>query len=43
MRTAILLIGGEKSGDDHWYERFIPLADEIYNKHLAELRNERKL
>jgi hypothetical protein len=41
LRTAILLIGGEKTGDDRWYERYVPLADQIYDRHLAELRGER--
>lgn len=26
-RSAILLIGGDKTGDDRFYERMIPLAD----------------
>ena len=41
LRTAILLIGGEKTGDDRWYERCVPLADHIYDMHLAEIRGER--
>jgi len=28
-RCAILLLGGDKTGDDHWYERHIPLADRL--------------
>jgi hypothetical protein len=39
-RTAILLIGGKKSGDDRWYDRFVPLADRLYDEHLDELRRE---
>lgn len=39
-RTAILLIGGNKTGDDHWYERMIPIADTLYDEHLNELRKE---
>lgn len=39
-RTGILLIGGDKGGDDRWYERFVPLADELYDVHLEELRKE---
>lgn len=41
-RTAILLIGGDKTGDDRWYERFVPWADQIYDHHLAELDKEKK-
>jgi hypothetical protein len=39
-RWAILLIGGDKTGDDRFYERMIPLADALYDAHLQELRNE---
>jgi hypothetical protein len=38
---ALLLIGGDKTGDDRWYERMIPLADAIYETHLKEIRNKR--
>lgn len=37
-RNAILLIGGDKTGDDRFYDRMIPLADRLYDKHLQELR-----
>lgn len=43
VRTAILLIGGDKTGDDRWYERFVPEADRIYTRHLEELRSEGRL
>lgn len=33
-RTAILLIGGNKKGQDHWYKEFIPIADKLYGEHL---------
>lgn len=36
-RSAILLIGGDKIGDERWYEVNVPLADEIYDRHLAAL------
>ncbi|KXB09109.1 addiction module toxin RelE [candidate division MSBL1 archaeon SCGC-AAA385M11] len=39
-RTAILLIGGDKTGDDRWYEKSIPMADRLYDEHLDELRKE---
>ena len=39
-RSAILLIGGEKTGDDRWYEKFVPLADRIFERHLLELMKE---
>lgn len=37
-RRAILLIGGDKTGDDRFYERMIPVADRIYDEHLQGLR-----
>jgi hypothetical protein len=34
-RTAILLIGGDQSGNDRWYEIHVPIADRIYAEHLT--------
>ena len=40
-RTAILLLGGDKSGQwESWYRRAVPAADDLYDEHLAELREE---
>jgi hypothetical protein len=39
-RCAILLIGGDKTGDERFYERMIPLADRLYDEHLDMLRKE---
>ena len=39
-RMAILLIGGDKTGNDRWYEVHIPLADKLYDQHLEQLRLE---
>jgi hypothetical protein len=39
-RYAILLIGGDKTGDQRFYERMIPLADRLYDEHLETLANE---
>ncbi|VFR16929.1 hypothetical protein BRI6_0446 [plant metagenome] len=36
-RRAILLIGGDKTGDSRFYRRMIPLADMLYLSHLADL------
>jgi hypothetical protein len=30
-RSAILLIGGDKTGDDRFYDRLVPVADELYD------------
>ena len=39
-RRAILLVGGDKSGDGRFYERMIALADDLYDAHLETLRKE---
>ena len=40
-RTAILLLGGDKAHEwSVWYERMIPLAEQLYDTHLASLRRE---
>jgi hypothetical protein len=39
-RVAILLIGGDKSNDPPFYDRMIPIADELFAKHLADLEAE---
>jgi hypothetical protein len=39
-RTAILLIGGDKTGSNRFYERYVPLADALYDAYLEELRAE---
>jgi hypothetical protein len=37
-RTALLLIGGDKTGDPKWYEKFVPVADDLFDQHLKRLR-----
>jgi hypothetical protein len=39
-RVAILLLGGNKAGDDRWYKKFVPIADNLYDEHLKELKKE---
>ncbi len=39
-RVALLLLGGDKTGDDRWYEKNVPLADRIYDNYLAEMEEE---
>lgn len=39
-RSAILLIGGDKTGDGRWYEVHVPIADRLYDEHLDELRKD---
>ncbi len=40
VRSAILLIGGDKTGDGRFYEVFIPVADKLYDQHLELLKKE---
>jgi hypothetical protein len=39
-RTAILLVGGSKAGDDRFYEHMITRADRLYDVYLDELKRE---
>lgn len=39
-RAAILLIGGDKTGDNRWYERMVPKADKLYDDHLDAIKIE---
>ena len=39
-RSAVLLIGGEKTGDNRWYEVFVPVAERLYAEYLKELEQE---
>ena len=41
-RTAILLIGGDKTGDARWYEQMVPFAEQIYRQYLNEIQEERR-
>jgi len=36
----MLLIGADKTGNDRWYDTFVPMADEIYDRHLERLHRE---
>ena len=39
-RDAILLIGGDKTGDKRFYKRMIPIADRLYDTYLEEIKRE---
>lgn len=39
-RAAILLLGGDKTGNARWYEQHVPIADRLYDLHLETLRKE---
>jgi len=38
-----LLIGGDKTGDKRFYRRMIPIADCLYDEHIAELKREGRI
>ncbi|GHU79672.1 toxin RelE [Spirochaetia bacterium] len=40
-RVAILLIGGDKTGNDRFYDIFVPVADRIYDEHLKEIKEDK--
>jgi hypothetical protein len=41
-RSAFLILGGDKTGDDRWYETMVPKADAIYQSHLKALQKEQQ-
>ena len=40
-RTAILLVAGDKTGDERWYETNVPVADRFFERHLRTIEKER--
>jgi hypothetical protein len=41
-RNAILLIGGDKTGNPKWYEEYVPIADQLFDDHLKHIEGEEK-
>ncbi len=39
-RSAILLLGADKTGNDRWYDETVPIADRLYDEHVDTLRRE---
>jgi hypothetical protein len=37
-RVAYLILGGDKTGNESWYDTFIPVAERIYRTHLKEVQ-----
>jgi len=35
-RKAVLIIGGDKSGDERFYERIVPQAEKLWLEYLAQ-------
>ena len=40
QRQAVLLIGGDKSGDDRFYEVFVPRAERLWEEYLDETKED---
>jgi hypothetical protein len=38
VRNAVLLVGGEKTGDNRWCEAAIKLADKLWDEYLRNLQ-----
>lgn len=38
LQRAILLLGGDKSGDPRWYDRNISRAESLFLQHLESLQ-----
>ena len=41
-RNALLLLGGDKTGNDRWYEENVPRAEQIYEQYLKEIEEKTK-
>ncbi len=41
-RVAILLIGGDKTGNPNWYDEYVPIADRLFAEHLRQLEKEKQ-
>jgi hypothetical protein len=39
-RAALLLVAGDKTGDNRWYEINVPLADRLFERHLQMIERE---
>ena len=42
QRNALLILGGDKTGNDRWYEENVPKAERIYEQYLKEIEEEAK-
>lgn len=41
LRQAIVLCGGDKTGDKRFYDKMIPIAEQVYSEYLATLENDK--
>jgi hypothetical protein len=40
-RQAILLVGGDKRGEKRFYEKMVPLADNLYEKYIISQKRKK--
>lgn len=40
-RAAVLLIAGDKTGDERWYDENVPQADNLFDEYLVKLAEEK--
>jgi hypothetical protein len=33
-------VGGDKTGNERWYDEFVPIADRLYDEHLQQLKKD---
>ena len=38
LRQAVLLVGGDKTGQDRFYQEFLPRAERIWVQYLQDMR-----
>ena len=43
VRSALLLLGGDKTGNSRWYEENVPKAESLFAEHLKELSKEDRI
>lgn len=41
VRSALLLLGGDKTGNERWYVENVPRAERLFAEHLKELEQEK--
>jgi hypothetical protein len=41
-RTALLLLDGDKTDDPAWYDKFVPIADDLFDQHLKEIGHQQQ-
>jgi hypothetical protein len=42
IRNALLILGGDKGGDDRWYDTHVPIAERLWEQYLKELEEEQR-